>query len=94
MAFAQEEHPIEALGADGPDESFGIGVGLRCPPRRAQDLDPLSPEYLVEDWAESLVPVMDQVPDRPIVAFSRPGEVSGDLGAPSGIGGAVGYPTD
>jgi hypothetical protein len=83
MAFAQEEHPVEALGADRPDEPFGIGVGLRCPPGRAQDLDPLGAEYLVKDWAESLVPVMDQVADRAIVAFSRLGQVSGDLGAPS-----------
>ena len=94
MAFAQEEHPIEALGADRPDEPFGIGVGLRCPPRSAQYLDPLGPEHLVEDWAESLVPVMDQVVDRSIVAFSRLGQVSGDLGAPGGVGGAVGHSAD
>ena len=29
MPLAQDEHPVEALGADRPDESFGIGVGLR-----------------------------------------------------------------
>ena len=56
MAFAQKEHPIDELGADRPDEPFGIGIGLRCPPWSAKDLDPLGPEYLVEDWAESLVP--------------------------------------
>ena len=64
MSFAQKEHPIEALGADRSDEPFGIGVGLRRPPRSAQDLDPLGPEYLVEDGAEPLVPVMNQVADR------------------------------
>src|SRR5271170_6131162 len=94
MSFAQKEHPIEALGADRSDEPFGIGIGLRCPPRSAQDLDPLGPEYLVEDGAEPLVPVMNQVADRSIVGFSRLGQVPGDLNAPSGIGGAVGHTAD
>src|SRR5665811_24591 len=94
MPFAQKGQPIEALGAESPDEPFGIGVGLRCPPRRAQDLDPLGAEYLVEDWAESLVPVMNQVANRFIVAFSRLGQVPRDLGAPGGVGGAVGHPAD
>src|ERR1700691_687397 len=94
MPFAQEEHPVEAFGAERPDEPFGIGVRLRCPPRRAQDLDPLGPEYLVEDWAEPLVPVMYQVADRVVASFSRLGQVPGDFGAPGGVGGAVGHPTD
>ncbi len=94
MSFAQKEHPIEALGADRPNEPFGIGVGLRCPPWCAQDLDPLGAKYLVENWAESLVPIMNQVANRLVMAFSRLGQVSGDLGAPSGVGGAVSYLTD
>src|SRR6202035_1862698 len=94
MPLAQEEYPIEALGADRPDEPFGIGVGPRCPPRCAQDLDTLGSEYLIEDWAEPLVPVMNQVADRCVAVFSRLGQVPGDLGAPSGVGGAVGRPTD
>ncbi|MDR3648765.1 MAG: hypothetical protein P4L20_06710 [Acidimicrobiales bacterium] len=94
MSFAQEEHPIETLGAHRPDEPFGIGVGFGCAPRSAQDLDPLGAEYLVEDWAEPLVPVMNQVMDRFIAAFSCLGQVPGDLGAPGGVGGAVGHPAD
>lgn len=94
MPFAQDENSIEALGANRSDEPFGIGVGLRCPPRRAQDLDPLGPEDLVEDWAEPLVPVMNQVADRCVAVFSRLGQVPGDLGAPGGVGGAVGHPTE
>ena len=77
MPFAQEEHPVEALGAERPDETFRIGVGLRCPPRRAQDLDPLGPEYLVEDGAEALVPVMYQVSARSVAAFMTTRLVSG-----------------
>ena len=69
MPFAQEEHPIEALGADRPDEPFGIGVGLGCPPRRAQDLDLLGADYLVEDGQNRLSRVMNQVADRFTVAF-------------------------
>jgi hypothetical protein len=72
--------------------AYALAFGARH--GRAQDLDPLGPEYLVEDWAESFVPVMHQVADRPVVAFSCLAQVSGDLGAPSGVGGAVGYPTD
>jgi hypothetical protein len=64
------------------------------PPRRAQDLDPLGPEHLVEDWAESFVPVMNQIADRFTVAFTGLGQLPGDLGAPGGIGGAVGHPSD
>jgi len=80
MPFAQEEYPVEALGAEGPDEPFGIGVGLRGPPRSAQDLDPFGPEDLVEDGAEPLVPVMNQVVDRFITAFSCLGSGSGRFG--------------
>ena len=94
MPFAQEENPIEALGADRPDEPFGIGIGLGCPPRCAKDLDALGAKYLVENWAESLVPIMNQVANRLAMAFSRLGQASGDLGAPGGVGGAVSHPAE
>src|SRR3954469_23627183 len=30
VPFAEDEHPVGDLGADGADESFGVGVGLRA----------------------------------------------------------------
>jgi hypothetical protein len=59
MASVHDQRVIEAFRPDRPHEPLGVGVGLRCPPRSAQDLDPFGAEYLVEDWAESLIPVMD-----------------------------------
>ena len=29
VAFSEHDHPVEALGLDRPDESFGMGVGVR-----------------------------------------------------------------
>jgi hypothetical protein len=46
VAAADDQQPVETLGADGADEALGVGVRLRCPDRCADDLDPLAAEDL------------------------------------------------
>ena len=55
MPLAQEEHPIEALGADRPDEPFGIGVGLRCPEVSEYSISPLTRDFA--EWERRPPPI-------------------------------------
>ena len=66
VCFAEDEDAVEALGAHGADEPFGICVGLRCAPRRTQDLDLFSVEDVIEGGTEPFVAVVDQEPDRAV----------------------------
>ena len=48
VAAAEDQQPVETLGADGADEALGIGIRLRCADRRVDHLDRLAAEDLVE----------------------------------------------
>ncbi len=52
--FAEDQDAVEALGADGADESLGVRVGLRATPRCAEDLDAFGAEDLIEPVAMGL----------------------------------------
>jgi hypothetical protein len=39
LAGAYDQQLVQALEADRPDPTFGDGVGVGCPNRRADDLD-------------------------------------------------------
>ncbi len=60
MAAADDEDPVEAVGADGPHPAFGVGVRVRCLDGRVDHLDALGAEDLIEGAAELLVAVVDQ----------------------------------
>ena len=94
MSLAEDEDPIEALGADGPDETLGVGVGLLSQPGGAEDFDALSSEDLVEAGGEAFVPVLDEIADGLVSTLPDLGEIAGDLGAPRRIGGPIGHPAD
>jgi len=48
MSAAEHERPVEALGPDGPDPSFGEGVRPWSPDRGEDDLDAVACEHRVE----------------------------------------------
>jgi hypothetical protein len=63
VAAADAQQPVETVGADGRDETFGVGVGLWCADRCLDDVDSFAAEDLVEGGAEFAVAVVDQEPD-------------------------------
>jgi hypothetical protein len=65
---AEDEDPIEAVGADCADPAFGVGVGVRRLDRRADHLDALGAEDLVEGAAEFRVAVVNEEQEGVLVA--------------------------
>jgi hypothetical protein len=74
MSAAEHERPVEALGPDGPDPSFGEGVRPRSPDRGVDDLDALGCEHRVEAGGVLRVLVPDQEPED-----AAAGEVEGQV---------------
>jgi hypothetical protein len=64
LAPAANEQPVETLLAQGSDEPFGVGVCVRRLDRRADDLNALRLEDLVEPSAQLRIAVMDQEAQR------------------------------
>jgi len=64
---------VQALRADGRDDPFGVGVGVRGPDRSQDHLGPLRAEDLVEGSDELGVPVADEEPNggRAIIEVHR-----------------------
>jgi len=62
LATSADQQPVETLGSDGADESFGVGVRLWRADRCSDDPDPFALEDLVEGRAELAVAVVDQEP--------------------------------
>jgi hypothetical protein len=60
MAAVENEQPVEAFRSGGADEAFGDRVCLRRSDRRADDLDPLALEHVVEIAGELAVAIMDE----------------------------------
>ena len=86
MPPTEDEGPVEALGSDGLDHPFRVGIGIRGPDRGADDPYPLGAEHRVERDAELRVTVPDQEPDGRRVAIEVHGEVPGLLGDPRRVG--------
>jgi hypothetical protein len=63
VAPAEDEDPVEAVGAEGTDPAFGVCVRVRRLDRRAVDPGGLAWEHLLEGVAEFRVSVMDEEPD-------------------------------
>jgi hypothetical protein len=60
MSAADDQQPVETLGADGADEALGLGVCSWRTDRRLDDIDAFAAEDLVKRGTELAVPVMDQ----------------------------------
>jgi hypothetical protein len=68
MASAENQNPVEAVGANRPHPALSEGVRVRGLDRRADHLDALRPEDLVEGVAELRVAIVDEEPERLLVA--------------------------
>jgi hypothetical protein len=68
VAASEDEDPVEAVGAQRSYPAFGVGVRVRRLDRRADHLDALGAEDLVEGVAELRVAVVDEQPERVLVA--------------------------
>jgi hypothetical protein len=84
VATAEDEDSIEAVGTERAYPALGVGVRVRRLDRRTDHLDPLAPEHLVEGVAELRVPVMDEKPERLLVA-ELDHEVARLLGDPTSV---------
>jgi hypothetical protein len=68
VAAAEDEDSVEAISAESADPALGVSVRVRCLDRRMDHPDALTPEDLVEGAAELRVAVVDEKPERLLVA--------------------------
>ena len=80
-----DQEPVKTFTADCSDPAFSERVGVRRAKRRADYLDALALEDVVESAAELAVAVADQEPDRPRPIRERPGKLASLLGCPPPI---------
>jgi hypothetical protein len=92
VAAADDQQPVQALGADRPHPALGVRVRLGCPHRRHEDLATLGAEHLVEAAGELRVPIAEQEAHPPALVPQHQQEVPGLLGDPAtvGVGGHAG----
>ena len=75
MSVAEDQHPVEALTTNRPDEPLGEGFGSGSPDRGADDPDVFGPEDFVEARGELGVPVSDEEPDGNDPILQQRGQV-------------------
>src|SRR5262249_53925139 len=68
VAPAEDEDAVEAVGAERADPAFGVGARVRRLDRRADHLDALAAEDLVEGVRELRVAVVHEEPKGVLVA--------------------------
>src|SRR5438045_2924087 len=84
MTAADDEDPVEAVGADCAHPAFGEGVRVRRLNWRADDLDAFGAEDLIEGVAELRVAIVDEESEGVLVA-ELDGEVARLLGDPASV---------
>ena len=62
LTTADDQQPVEALGARRRDEALRLGVRLWRPDRRLDHPDAFAAEHLVEGHAELAVAIVDHEP--------------------------------
>jgi hypothetical protein len=82
VATADDQQPVQALGADGADPTLGVGVGVGRLDRREQHLGALGAEDVVEAAGELRVPVAQQKARSLSSIRCRQEPVAGSLGDP------------
>jgi hypothetical protein len=85
VAAAEDEDAVEALRAEGADPALGVSVRVRRLDRRADHPDALRAEDLVEGMAELRVAIVDEKPERLLVAQLHD-QVARLLGDPASVG--------
>jgi hypothetical protein len=86
VTTAEEQPPVQALGADGTDPPLRGGVRVRRLDRRDAHLGALGAEHVVEPATERRVPVADNNAHPPAALAQHQGEVAGLLGDPAAVG--------
>jgi hypothetical protein len=81
---AEDEDPVEAVGANCADPAFGVGVRVRRLDRCADHPDPFGAENVVEGMAELRVAIVDEEVERLSLAKLHD-EVASLLGHPEGF---------
>ncbi len=89
VAAAEDEDPVEAIDAERADPPFGVRVRVRRLDRRVDHRDVLAAEDVVEGVVVLRVSVVDEKPERLLIAELHQ-EVARLLGDPATvrIGGA------
>jgi hypothetical protein len=85
MAAPNDQQPIQALGADGADPPFCVGVRCRRPHGRHQHLGTLRGEQVVEASTELRVPVAEQEAHLSSPLTQHQQQVAGLLGDPGTV---------
>jgi hypothetical protein len=84
MAAAEDEDPVEAISAESADPALGVSVRVRRLDRRVNHLEALAAEDLGEGVAELRVAVVDEKPERLLVA-KLDDQVARLLGDPAAV---------
>src|SRR5262245_11265008 len=92
VAATRDQEPVEALSANGADETLGDCVRFRRSYWRLDDADAFAGEDGVEVAGEFAVAVADQEAEPPRLRLQCPGELARLLGDPGSVrvGGAAG----
>lgn len=93
MSRVVEQHPVGALLANGPNESFGVTVCLRGLRRDSDHVDAFGGDNGVERGGELGVSVADEEAERGDPFAQVPQQVTGGLGSP-GRGRVGGHTED
>src|SRR6266536_2907969 len=84
MTAAEDEDSVETISAQSADPALGVSVRVRRADRCADHPDALSPENLVKGVAELCVAVVDEKPERLLVAELHD-QVARLLGDPAAV---------
>src|SRR5918996_2100889 len=84
MLAAEDEDPVETVGADGSHPAFGVGVRVWRLDGRADHLDDLGAEDLVEGVAELLVAIVDEESEGLVISEFHD-QVARLLGDPASV---------
>jgi hypothetical protein len=73
MAPPEQQRPVQTVRPFSLDPALGVGIRLRRPDRRSEDLPTLATEHVVEGTSELGIVVAEQKPDRhsPIAEIHR-----------------------
>jgi hypothetical protein len=89
VAVADNQQPVQALGADRPDPALGIGVGVGCLHRRDEHLDTLGAEHVVEAAGELRVTIAQYIAqykaEPASLLLQHQQQVAGLLGDPAAV---------
>src|SRR6266511_2056252 len=84
VAAAEDQDPVEAVGAKRANPALGVGIRVRRPDRRADHSDAFGPEDLIEGVAELRVTVVDEEPER-LLRIELHDKVASLLGDPVSV---------